>query len=159
MPEANLEIPTTFNAEAREGDLLDYNLKVVPYSMQFQPPGERLRTLQEIWTTMIVPMLPMLQEQGTTIDLEKLLRIVGKYSRLDELNEIIRFQQPSQREQRGPTGGGGERPRQAPVTRRENVRINKSSRTQRGTDAAFAQLLMGGGVQNSEAANALGTGQ
>lgn len=143
VPGTDLEIAVAFTPEAREGDFFDYNIKVVPYSMQFESPQARLRKLLDIFAQLVIPGMSLLQEAGGSIEFAELIRLVSRYANLPELNDVIRFADPSLAERRGPIGQP-DRGRQSPVTRRENVRINRSAGGGQAQEAGLAQMLVGG---------------
>jgi len=146
-----LVIPTSFGEKDREGDLFDYELQLDPYSLQYDSPSMKLQKLDAIMKNYILPLAPQLEGQGMTIDVQGLLRRVGRYAHMEEdLEEIVVFRsnedaQPEQRQ------GGGEQVAR-PNEPTENVRINKPGGTRQGRDAAMMQTLLGAGVQESEMA-------
>ena len=152
VPGTDIEVLTKFSAEELEGDFLQYNIQIEPYSMQHRTPGMRLNTLTQIFNTYIVPFAPMLEQQGIVVNFEALLRIISDYSDMPEVLDILDFFGPSQVEERGPVG---EPPRQSPVTHRINERVNRPGATRSGKDNALLQTLMGGGAQASEMASVL----
>ncbi len=154
VPGTSIEIPVTFSPEEREGDFLDYNLNVNPYSARYRPPAAKLQTMTNTLQNLIIPMAPYMAEQGIYVNWEGVMRTIAKYTDMSEMDDILIFggEPMAQRPQ-----AVGSPPRPA-VTRRENVRINKPGRTRRGADTALSQVLLGGGVQNSEAAAAVAPG-
>lgn len=153
LPGSDVEVPILFSPDTRDGDFLDYNIQIEPYSMQYQPPAERLEMIRRIWREDVIPMMPLLTAQGMGANVEAYLRMVSKYSNLPELEDLIEFVGPSPAEA---AGGAGERARQSPVTTRENVRVNRSAGTRPGTDKVLQEILLGGGAQQAEMSAALG---
>lgn len=145
----NIDLPVLFSPETREGDFLQRNISIVPYSMQYMSPAERLRVIMQTMQGLVFPGLQMLEAQGGVIKFDNLLRVISKYSNVTELNDIVEFPQTEATQQ--PVGERS-RPRQAPVTTRQNVRVNRPGGTRQGRDAAMMNLLLGGGVQDSEGA-------
>ena len=97
----------------------------------------------------------MIQEQGQQIDFAAYMRIKSKYMNLPELEEIVvdASGEPSGEpvhEERG----GNSPARQAPVTRRENVRINQPGASKSGAEQVLMNTLMGGQSQPAERAGA-----
>lgn len=142
----SLQIPVSFNAEQREGDYYEYNIQIHPYSMQHRGPAERLQTIMQIMERVIIPFMPMLQQQGKTIEAEPFLRLVAKYADLPELAEIIKFA-PFLPE----AGAAPDEARQPSSTTRRYVRENRPGATQQGQADVMGRVLMGAGVQQSEA--------
>ena len=96
------------------------------------------------------PLIPILQQQGAQIDVRKLMEQVAKLSNLDELREIITFAEPIPGE---PPKGGDSQPTFKPATTtRRYERVNRPGATRSGKDDAMSRILMGAGVQKSEAA-------
>jgi len=143
-----IEVPSFWNAEAREGRFLDFNVKLNVHSMTSDTPGQRAEKIMGIFERIVLPTLPMLQEQGIGLNGEGLMRSISKLTGIDELDETLTFQ-GSMNEDDGPVG---QRPKQAPVTTRKYERINRSERTRRGTDADTMNRLMAaaGGTQNAQ---------
>lgn len=141
-----LSLNTVYGPEEREGDFLQYNIEIEPYSMKYQSPGQKLQTVTNT-LQLVLPIMPMLQEQGISLNIEGLLKLIAKYSNLRELDQLITFSAPQQQE-RGPVG---EAPAKAAVSTRNYVRTNRSTATRQGQDAAKVQTAMGGNVQAAEA--------
>lgn len=150
--EIGLGVGSTLAPVNRLGKFFDYEFSVEPYSMQHQSPAARLQTITRIFSSFIAPLLPLMQAQGVGVDFNALMRHVAKYSDMDELNEIITFNQPSAGEVAQMRAG------QSPVSHHTSERVNRPGRTNQGADYALAQTLLGGGVQGSEAAAALRPG-
>lgn len=145
----DVRVPAMFTPETREGDFWQFNFKVIPYSAQYLTPTLRLQMIERTWREDILPMLPLLEAQGIVPNVEAYLRLKARYTDIEELNDIVEFGGESMAQQAGPTS---DTPRQSPVTRRENVRINRPGATRSGKDDVMTRMLMGRGVQDSEAA-------
>lgn len=150
----NVDIPTVFSADALEGDFLDYNFKIQAHSMQQLTPSEKWAQLMAVMQGAVFPILPMIQEQGGSIDVAKLLEIAAKNTNMPELREIVKF--PGQLPPRlTPIGQApAHRAMQSPVTTRREERISRPGATRQGKDSAVMQALMGQKVQPAEAAGA-----
>jgi len=148
----DIEIATTFSPEERaENDFVEYNFSIDPYAAEFRSPAAKLQTMMHVIQNLVIPLAPMMAEQGIFPNYEGMLRVFAKYTDMSELDEILTFGGEPMAQRPQTTNPG--RPA---VTRRENVRINKPGRTRRGADFALSQTLLGGGVQKSEAAAAVG---
>lgn len=149
IPDTNFEASVKFSPEIREGEIIEYEIDIAPYSMVDRSPSERAKTLGELMQGFIIPLAPLLQQQGMKPDMNKFLELMAKYSNTDELMDIItqfNDQEISQMQQmQEVTGGGQERPTQSPVTTRRNIRENIPGSTREGRDEAMMQLLAGGG--------------
>ena len=150
----DIEIPGVFSAEDREGDFLEYNIKIHPFSMTHVTPAQKLQTLTQVFQTFVVPFAEQLQAQGTEVNFESLLRIIGKYANMDELDSVLNFYGPGSIP--GPVGkpsGAANRPPRAPVTRHISERRNIPGASRQGKDEALAQMLMGGNTQRAQKAS------
>jgi len=147
-PVEGLEAHFEWGPEDREGDFYQYNIKVEPYSMQRKTPEERLAFIDKYMQTVVLPLMPMLQAQGVTVNFEMINRLYSKYGRMPELEEIISFANP-------------QLPMQQPVqtpgmpanTKRTYERINRPGATRQGKDQVLMNTLMGGNNQPAEQAS------
>jgi hypothetical protein len=140
-------VARTFTPQDRQTPFEAFALSIHPYSMQHQTPQARLNGILGIIERLAVPMLPLMQAQGVSLDLEALFRLIAKYGDWPELNEIITYVDP----QHAPQQGGG--PRQAANTTRTNVRVNRPGSTEQGKDKAMMQTLLGKMGQGDEVAS------
>lgn len=148
VPKTDIEIHTTFTPEMREGDFLDYNFDIQPYSMQTQSPGERVQSLMQILSQLIVPFIPMLEAQGIAVDFAALFRLLSDYTNMPEIEDILIF--ASAPPEPGPVQP--DRGRMPPQTTRRYERVNRPGATRSGKDEALTQLLLGSKLQQSQAA-------
>lgn len=153
MPNSGVEYSTTFGQQDREGDFREYNIDIQPYSMQDRTPQQRMQTIMQLVTQLILPMQPQLAEQGLMVNFEGLLRSLAEYSDMSELEEIITFNRPPQSFQPGivtPPATSSK----PPVTTRNYVRTNRPGATTAGKNIGMLQTLMGS-AQPKEAAGAM----
>lgn len=144
----DMKILTSWSSETRRGEFLHYNFEIQPYSMQPRTPQSQLQTLLMVWRDFIAPYAEALAAQGITPDFEKLLSLIARCTNWSELEEILNFSRPTERQSEAPRGNG--QPRMAPHTVRENVRVNRSGTTRAGKDQAMMAWLMQKGQQPSE---------
>jgi len=147
----SIEVPVDISPENRKGDYLDFNFDVEPYSAQDVTPGQRLQTLTMFFQQFLVPFAPMLAQSGIQINFQGLLKLVAKYSNIDELTDILSMSIPPEE----PDVQGEKGKKMSPVTRREHVRINRPGSTEQGKDEAMMQMMLGGanGVQPASLAS------
>ena len=145
----SLEIPVTWTPEQREGDFLDYNVKIEPYSMKHVTPQERLSTVMNTVQTVLLPMAPMLEQQGIVLNIDALLKMIAEYSNVSEIADIIQYMDP-ERQQQSTGSPVGEPPRKPPFSQREYIRTNRPGGTREGKDRVLSTALMGVGQQPSE---------
>lgn len=136
-------VTVTLTAEERQQvDVLDLNIDIHPYSMQYQSPGERLATIGQVWQQYVLPAMQAMQAQGMTPNFDALLRLVGKYANLPEIEEIITFGGESTLPE------AGVKAPQSPVTTRNTVRTGRSQQnTPRGRETQMLQRLLGQGQE------------
>jgi hypothetical protein len=142
----DIEIPVFWTPEDRESDFLEYNMKLEPYSLQYRSPTERLETIRQTMHQMVMPFQQAMMAQGIHVDFEMLYNIIGDYTGLDELKQILVYTNQRQTEE-GPV-----RALQSPVTSRTNTRVNRPGATSQGKDEAMVNNLMNFGQQSSQAA-------
>jgi hypothetical protein len=110
--------------------VFNFNFSVEPYSLKSKGPQERMSTLLELMSKYLMPMAPQMGEFGATLRFDKFLEYFAQYSDLPELAEIIEMSEPTTMQQAKVEGSPEKRrPLQAPVTSRENVRVNKTEKS------------------------------
>lgn len=85
----------------REGRYEELMLRVDPYSMRYRSPQERLQFLSGLVQQML-PMLPILQQQGVMFDAQFYMKKVAEYSDEPDVAQLFTIQEPPP-----PTDGGG----------------------------------------------------
>ena len=151
VPDTDIEIPIVWGPEDREGDFYDYNVDIIPHSMTNDSPQQKLASLRMIWNEFIAPYMDYYIQAGAQPNFQALLAEIGRYTNMPIVHELMRFGEPSPyAPQVVQAGQGGN---SSPVTRRENVRINRSAGTRQGNDNAMMQTLLGAGVQDSQMNN------
>lgn len=144
-------IRRSWSEETREGDFLDYNFKIDVYSMRDDSPETKLQKIGQALERYVIPMLPLVQQQGGQLDLEALIKLIAELGNLPELNDLVTFGalvegQPVQ-------AGGESTPSTMPAnTTRTYERVNRPGATRQGKDHVMSQLLFGGNAQASEVA-------
>lgn len=131
----------------------DMDIKVDPYSMQYSTPQLRMQQLQSVFQTVIVPLMPVLQQQGIAVDINAYLQKVATYLDMPDLSDVITIQEPPQQD--GEPGGAQPGPGPA-QTERKYVRENMPGRTRQGDDMNTMNALRGinpGGNPNTANGN------
>lgn len=95
----DVEFTTFWGPDQRVGQYLDYNLQVEPYSLRPQSPSERIAGLNNIVGQVLMPLMPLMQQQGLTIDINALVRTMSQYMDLPELLDVVVPADPKQNEQ------------------------------------------------------------
>ena len=146
----NMNFTVEWSPEIRKGRFLDHNFDIVPFSMQYRSPGQRLQSIIQFALQVILPLsqTPAGQQQGVGIDINGLARLVARYGDLPELNEVITFVEKGEAETT-------QEMRQSPNTTRTNVRVNRPGATPRGAEDVLLNTLMGGQNQGAEQAGVM----
>lgn len=155
VPGTDISIPTTWSQETKKGEFDDYDFEIDVYSMQDDSPSTKLQKLGGALERFVFPILPSIEQQGGKIDFQKLISTISKLGNLPELGEMVTFSTIP--DQSMLPGGANNAPQGAapgmPVnTTRNYVRSSRPGATKSGKDDVMSRILMGGGVQQSEAA-------
>lgn len=143
-------VRSEWSDETREGNFLDFNLEINPHSMQDDTPETRLNKLGMILERFIFPSIPLMEQQGVSLDIRAMVETVAKLSNLDELRTMIIVAEPIQGD---PAQASSEQPSFKPAhTSRTVTRVNRPGATRAGKDDALTRILMGGTLQPAEAA-------
>lgn len=78
-----------YSPEMREGDWLDYNIKVRPYSMARQDPNVKVRRLLEFSGNVVPALAQAFQMLGPAFNIENAINIIGREMGIEELDEIV----------------------------------------------------------------------
>jgi len=116
----------------------DLDIEVDPYSFQHQTPQQRSQALTQLATGIIVPLMPMLQQQGVSFDLNAFLEKLAKYNDMPDLQEIVTFTAPPQADaqQAAPQAPG-----KPPQTSREYVRRSLGNDTPGGREQEVVEAM------------------
>lgn len=126
-----------YPADLREGPFANYDIHIEPYSMAHLGPSERMAVLDQTISDVLLPMLPILQEQGLFIDMRRLLEIKAHYMGIPEMTELIMDQSGQLGQPKEPSGQpsftGGSKSREVRHNY-EGIR-NRRSSTQEKVDS------------------------
>lgn len=124
----------------RDADFLDLNFRIDPYSLQPVTPSSKLQALMQLLQTILLPLQPVMQQQGQTLAMEPLLQQFSELLSYDGLMEIVQFSEPPQ----GLQGPYDEPPKKADVSTRNYVRRNVGSGGQpTNPDQQMMQMMQG----------------
>jgi len=150
IPGTTMVIPVAWTPETREGDFLDLNFDIIPQSMRDETPAQKLNDMMTILNQLIMPIYPILQQQGVAIDTQRLISIISDYSNIPELEQVL----VSATEQEMIQPEGNQNPQVSSMkpaeTKRTYERVNRPGATRQGNDFTMSQLLMGGNVQKDQ---------
>lgn len=128
-------------AERRMVPFERLKIQVDPYSLNHQSPAERLAFVNRAVVDIVMPLMPLMREQGIYLDLNKLLELNAKYGNSPDLQEVIRYADPPAQAMEG--DGRNEEPAMPTSTSRTYERVSKSSATEPGQSRAVQQALAG----------------
>jgi len=97
---------------------------------------------------MILPLMPLMQAQGISIDFREFISIISRYANLPEFNDILNAVKPQVAP--GPETSGLPEPGSANVKVKEEIRTNRPGATRFGKDYALMQSLLGSRTQPME---------
>jgi len=89
MPE--IKYDSSWSPDSREGLFSDYKFDIDIYSMQYQTPASRVQSINQLLSTIYLPMMQSVQQQGGTIDLKKLTEIHSEMLNVPRLKDIVKF--------------------------------------------------------------------
>ena len=146
----SIKVPFVYEGSKAEGEFVNFTIDVQPHSLQQSTPGMKLQALTQIMGQFINPLMPMMQQQGLALDVRKLISMLGEYTQLQDLGQMV-----IDAKQGTPVGTEKDQAASKSVNKRtESVRINKPGATRQGQDEMMSRLLLTGkGVQDSEAAS------
>ena len=136
----------TWDGELREGDFLDYNFEIEPFSMRYKSPSERMTGLTTFITQIAMPMQQNLQESGGSIDFQELVEMYADLMDLPRLKGIIKFEEPKGDRPQGTV----DMPQKANHTVRETVRRNVPTGGTQASRSTVMQQVLNGGQPNSD---------
>jgi hypothetical protein len=146
---APIESPLT--PSDRSGvDYYNYEINVEPHSMQYRSPAQRLQQLNQLVTGVFMPALPMMMQQGVSVNFAELAKTYSKYADLPELLDIIKTGSGPAGLAAGSDGGEGGEANTPTQTHRVNERISRPGATPQGAQQTLVNTLMGGNNQPSE---------
>lgn len=90
----NVSVQVKYSKAEMDGDFMDYNISIDPYSLQSQTPAEKVQKILSILGAAVYPNMQLLQAQGITLDCQSLMELLSEYSNLPEIKDILTFSSP-----------------------------------------------------------------
>lgn len=140
----------------------EMRIKIDPYSLTHDTPESIWQQITGMLKDIVLPLMPLLQQQGIMLDMNKLLEKGGRYLNVPDIAEILTVAAPPAQE---PAGQGGKppTPELAGSTERNYNRTSTPGRTDRGDQMNFLNALRGinpgGNQQTANGQNHNGTPQ
>lgn len=75
----------------REGNFSQFNLGINVYSMMYMPPAQQAEITTQFLERVVYPALPMLQQQGGTVDMAEIVNMYAEWLPLPRLPNIVSF--------------------------------------------------------------------
>lgn len=138
---------TLYPHERQQIDWDQIDKKVDPYSLSGQTPMERLQHIRSL-VNMLIPILPVLQQQGVQLDLDFWLRKEGEYSNNPDVERLAHLEEPLPGDP-DQQGQGQDQPGKPPITQRTYTRKSESEATQGGQERDQIQKMMGQGMNGA----------
>lgn len=141
------QIPTTFTPQDRlQANYNDFNFEIDPFSMQDDNPASKIGQLKDFMGS-FGPLMPVLQQQGKTINLAGLIQMWARYNHFVEIDKLITYANPQEQQQ----AQGEDQPLQEkqqpiadwPKKPREEIRRTVPGSTRQSKDALMAGAMSG----------------
>tara|TARA_Y100000401_G_scaffold91961_1_gene77773 strand:- start:3086 stop:4879 length:1794 start_codon:yes stop_codon:yes gene_type:complete len=143
---AGRDYRTTWSPEMREGDFLQYNFDIEPYSMMYKSPSEKLNNITQFVTQIAMPMQQNMMEAGGQIDFQELCFLYSELLDIPRLKEVITFSEPKSNR---PKPNPAEPPQPQKVVK-ENVRRSVPTGGTRDSRSHVMQQILQGGQPNQQ---------
>ena len=152
---SGIKVRADWNPEVREGDFIDYNFEIEPFSMMYKSPSERMQGISNFVTQIALPMEGMMQQYGGTIDIQELVEMYAELMDMPRLKQIVKFEEPKD-DRPGPTP---QQPAKASHTVRESVRRSVPTGGTAESRSNVMQQVLQGGQPNQQQMNQMGREQ
>ncbi len=88
------QLETYYSEEAKEGDFIDYNFEIEPYSTQSESPEAAYVKFQQAVAQFVLPVVEIAAQQGQMLDAKRLLSAAAKFVDVPELEDLFQDGQP-----------------------------------------------------------------
>ena len=135
---------TTWTPAHRRGMFVDYNIEVQAYSQAYKSPSDKSKAIIGFIQGVMLPAMPMLQQQGLSLSFQKIARMFSEYENLPEVIDIIEAAQPLTDRDQGAGRGASHQQMKPAITQRTQIRQNA------GPQQAPVEMPMNSGMQMAE---------
>jgi len=149
---SGIKVRADWTPEVREGDFIDYNFAIEPFSMMYKSPSERMQGISNFVTQIALPMEGMMQQYGGTIDIQELVEMYAELMDMPRLKQIVKFEEPRD-DRPGPTP---QQPAKASHTVRESIRRSAPTGGTEQSRSNVMQQVLQGGQPNQQQMNQMG---
>lgn len=141
-----MTISVDWNRKSKIGEFDQYDLDIDVYSLIDDSPALKLQRLGFIMQNYISPLAPEIERQGGTIEVQKILEMVGKLADFEEIREFVSFPGVA------PSPADGHQAEAPRKTEHVSRRVSQPGATPRGKSDVLQRILLGDNPQDSEAA-------
>lgn len=124
----NQTIDTFLSPDDKEGDFIQYELNIDPYSMRHRTPGQKAAAINQTLQTVLTLGGQFLQQQGATVDMKEYVDTIAHYNNVPELAEIVRFATPTERQRQQELASMGENQQGGKVATNINERAPRQQK-------------------------------
>ena len=140
IPEYGIEIDATWKPDVRYGEIEDYQFSFTPFNDSYRSPSQQAQVINGLITEFYVPLLPIMQQSGQTLDFTEMSQTHAELLNAPEIQRFIKPYAPPQPGIGGGMPGGQEGPLQeAPSMPSDHVYEHRHNTTnpvsQRGGSA------------------------
>ena len=139
LPEISIERQVT-PMDRMQTQWDDLEIKIDPYSLQSATPQSRLNAINQVMMQIIIPLMPLVQQQGIGVNINNYLKKVAEYLDMPDLADIISIQEAPEQETTGP---GEHEPGMPAQTTRRYERTSMPGRTPQADNRNLVNTLMG----------------
>lgn len=134
----------TFGGRTKQGNLSDYDVLLEPFSMQRKTPQQRLATLSNVVTNVVMPMAGMMAQQGIVFSMPDFIDYLARYTGSPELLQMLKYTSPMR-----------EAMLQGPQQQTHSIyeRVNRPGVNRQQQDEMIAKMMAGDAEQPAEMAS------
>jgi len=152
VPGSSIDVQVQYTDEEKEGDYLDYNFDIEPYSLQEKSPQEELASLTAILQQWVIPTAAQAEASGFAFNFEATSKRLSELSGLN-FEDLYMPLDPSLQTQTQANGPIGTPPQKKETV---NTRVSVSGTTKRGLDQNLMMANAGAKPQNAGTAGLQG---
>lgn len=144
-----VHVPWAFTPEEREGDFLDFNFQLEPFSLVDRTPSEKAQAVMAFWSGFIMPNAEMMMQSGMVPNFADTAKYLCKQMDIP-FDILFQMADPKMLEQLN--AGATDAPPRMKQSHTINERISRPGTTPRGQDNMMMQSLgKAAGVQSASA--------
>jgi hypothetical protein len=90
LGQSGMSVPTKFKpSDRKESEYLELEMEIAPVSMQDASPAQRLQTITNTMTNYLLPLAPVMQQQGLMLDAAAFTRQIAELTNTPEVMELV----------------------------------------------------------------------